>query len=112
MVQGSSDPTGTRIARVRGDIDIDTVTGLRNFLLAQLRSRPRVLEVDLTDVDFLSATGLGVLVEVGVVARAAATDVRLTGTPPRAVARVLHLCGWPVPGPVPDPDPPAPRGCR
>jgi anti-sigma B factor antagonist len=104
MVYGSSDPTGTQVARVGGDIDICTAPGLRDSLLAQLLPRPSLLEVDLTDVDFLSATGLGVLIEVGVVARAAGTAVRLTGTPPRAVTRVLHLFGWSVPGPVPDPD--------
>jgi anti-anti-sigma factor len=98
-----SRPTGTQLARACGEIDMCTVPGLRTLLLAQLVSPPAVLEVDLTHVTFLSVTALGVLTEVGTVARAAGTDLRLTGTPRRAVARVLRLFGWPVPGSVPNP---------
>ena len=59
---------GVVIAEVTGDIDISTVSGLRERLL-ELADSGEPLIVDLNGVSFIDSTGLGVL--VGVSRRAA-----------------------------------------
>ena len=52
---------GVVIAEVTGDIDISTVSGLRERLLG-LADSEQPLIVDLNGVSFIDSTGLGVLV--------------------------------------------------
>jgi anti-sigma B factor antagonist len=52
---------GVVIAEVTGDIDISTVSGLRERLL-ELADSGQPLIVDLNGVSFIDSTGLGVLV--------------------------------------------------
>ena len=52
---------GVVIAEVTGDIDISTVSGLRERLL-ELADSGEPLIVDLNGVSFIDSTGLGVLV--------------------------------------------------
>ena len=54
---------GVVIAEVTGDIDISTVSGLRERLL-ELADSGEPLIVDLNGVSFIDSTGLGVLIAV------------------------------------------------
>lgn len=50
------------ILAVRGDVDIATAPAMRTRLLEAINSGVPQVVVDLSDVDFMDSTGLGVLV--------------------------------------------------
>jgi anti-sigma B factor antagonist len=81
------------IVRVRGDVDIASAPKLREALLEVLAETPAThLVVDLSDVEFIDSTGIGVV--VGAHKRVTANGGRLTAvvvTP--AVHRVLRTTG-------------------
>src|SRR5690242_9349196 len=53
---------GRRVLEVGGEIDVDTAPQLREFLISLVEAGDRNIVVDLGRVEFLDATGLGVLV--------------------------------------------------
>lgn len=63
---------GLAIVKVSGEIDVFASPELRETLLALLDGGGRQFAIDLTDVDFLDSTGLGVL--VGIYHRLRAVD--------------------------------------
>ncbi|WHT16151.1 STAS domain-containing protein [Crossiella sp. CA-258035] len=85
-------PPGPLVLSVRGEIDLHTSPLLRDRLLAQLPRATRLLVIDLTEVDFLGATGLTVLLAVRTRAQAVGTHLRVVaGT--TLLRRVLNAAG-------------------
>lgn len=82
---------GVRVVRVAGELDGLTAAQLDSRLLSQIEGRGGHVVVDLSEVTFLAAAGLGSLVG----AREAAThhdiELCLTGVDHRAVARPLEI---------------------
>lgn len=97
---------GTVLVRAHGEVDLDTVEDLRAVLDRAGRElhpatglEPDHLVWDLDGISFLSAAGVGALVEAGDAARCRDADVHLIASS-RPVRRVLSLCGldqeWPI----------------
>jgi len=78
------------VLRLFGAGDFATVTGLRMQLRrAAAATQGRELVVDLSDVPFMDAAGLGSLIE----ARALAEDRLTIRNPPRSLRRILDALG-------------------
>ncbi|MFB9471749.1 STAS domain-containing protein [Nonomuraea salmonea] len=86
---GASAPT---LVHLSGDIDIFTTARLRQRLINTLDHSTDLLIVDLSQVTFCGAGGIGVLIGVQGRARTRGITLALTGVPPR-VARLLHITG-------------------
>ena len=84
-------PTHT-IIRLRGEIDVATAPGLHERLLTLLRRGMGLIILDLSEVSFCDASGLGVLVSGHLHAKVLGVTLRLTAPRPR-MARLLHLHG-------------------
>jgi anti-sigma B factor antagonist len=80
------------LVHLSGDIDIFTTARLRRRLLNTLDHSTDLLILDLSQVTFCGAGGLGVLIGVQGRARALGITLALTGLPPR-VARLLCITG-------------------
>lgn len=80
------------VAHVAGESDMLTGPALQCRLDAALAARPARPIVDLSQVSFMGATGLTVLIEAKTVAAHQGTTVQLRGLS-RAAARVLHAAG-------------------
>lgn len=85
------DDHGWTVVSLTGEIDVVTAPRLREHLAAVCESAPRII-VDLTHVDFLDSTGLGVL--VGAMKRARSRDrtLRLVCPCPQ-IRNVLTVTG-------------------
>ena len=94
---GSARPPGYAIVAVAGEVDIATVTRLRERLF-ELAASGRTLVVDLDQVGFIDSAGLAAL--VGAARRAAARGTSLQVVCARAQTRQLfRLTGldrWPI----------------
>jgi anti-anti-sigma factor len=89
---GVAAPSTPTTVRLSGEIDIFTSMALRRRLLNALRYSTSMLVLDLSDVLFCDASGLGVL--VGIQHRARAQGVVLALTAPRPyMSRLLHITG-------------------
>ncbi|GGO71837.1 STAS domain-containing protein [Nonomuraea cavernae] len=80
------------LVHLSGDIDIFTTARLRKRLITALDHSTDLLVLDLSQVTFFGAGGLGVLVGVQGRARTRGITLSLTGVPPR-VARLLRITG-------------------
>lgn len=88
VVAGSKDtPT---VVHVSGRFDTHTAAAIRERLHAAVRQGDGLLLIDMSTVDTLDATGLGVLVGTHRLAEQAGRQLALRGTPAR-LTRVLHL---------------------
>lgn len=85
-------PPGTVVFAVRGEVDVSTSPFLRHLLLPYLHDVGTRVTVDLTDVDFLSAAGLTVLVNARAAAAAAGSRLCLVART-RAVLLPLTITG-------------------
>lgn len=83
---------GTLVVQVTGEIDMMTCALLSDPLFACLDAAPRAVVVDLTEVGFIGAQGLNLLVEVERRARREAIAVRFVANT-AVVRRPLELCG-------------------
>jgi anti-sigma B factor antagonist len=81
---------GWSVARVAGEVDVATAPRLRETLLTALTEGRRHLVLDLTGVEFLDSTGLGVIVGLLKRARTLGGDLRLV-CPNAAVRRVFEI---------------------
>jgi anti-sigma B factor antagonist len=50
------------VTSIRGEIDMGTEQLIQNALSAELATKPHLLVLDLTDVEFMGSTGLNLLV--------------------------------------------------
>jgi len=80
------------VAQVAGEIDMLTGPALQSHFDTALAARPTRLIVDLSQVSFMGATALTVLINVKTVATHRGTTVKLRGVS-RAAARVLQVAG-------------------
>ncbi|GIH79057.1 STAS domain-containing protein [Planobispora longispora] len=86
---GSSAPT---VIRLSGEIDILTRPALRRRLLSALRYSTNLFILDLSEVSFCDASGLGMLIGIQRRARARGITLILTAPSP-CVSRILHITG-------------------
>lgn len=84
-------PTHT-LVRLRGEIDVATAPGLPERLLTLLRRGTGLIILDLSEVSFCDASGLGVLVSGHLHAKVLGVTLRLTAPGPR-MAKLLRLHG-------------------
>lgn len=83
---------GTAVVRVDGDVDLLTSPTLRARVDAELATRPELLVLDLTRVDFLASSGLALLVDARTAAERDGVRLQLAATG-RAVLRPLTATG-------------------
>jgi anti-anti-sigma factor len=86
-----SDDGGT-VVRLHGELDVRTAPQLRECFLEVLRSGTPRVEADLSDVSFIDAGGLGVLVAVLRRARHQGVELLLRD-PTHSVLRVFEITG-------------------
>ena len=58
----TTDEDGVTVLTAHGDVDVSTAPQLRQAIIEEASAGPGPLVIDLSDVDFLDSTGLGVLV--------------------------------------------------
>jgi anti-sigma B factor antagonist len=80
------------VVRAEGEIDLHTAPRLRDVLRVALAGRPSRLILDMTEVNYIDSTGLGVLVGAFKRSGDAGSELVLQGPVPRVV-RVLELTG-------------------
>jgi anti-sigma B factor antagonist len=78
------------VARVAGELDVATSPRLRELLVTALTEGRRHLVLDLTGVQFLDSTGLGVIVGLLKRARTLGGDLRIV-CPNGSVRRVFEI---------------------
>jgi len=84
---------GLVLVKAQGEIDLETTPALEAELNGVLRPPfPARLGLDLSEVTFISSSGLNVLIELNERSRACGTDMRLIGMS-RPVRRALDLTG-------------------
>jgi anti-sigma B factor antagonist len=88
----SSSEEGVLVVRVVGEVDSATVGWLREHLHKHLSGVHRGVVLDFTEVSFLAACGIGLLVELVDQARAEGVALRLVARS-RAVLRALEVTG-------------------
>lgn len=80
------------VIRLHGDLDMATASELRQTLAAILGKAPVRVTIDLSGLDFVDSTGIGVLVGGFRRAKDEGCDFSLR-FPNRPVKKVLHLTG-------------------
>ncbi|HVW43201.1 MAG TPA: STAS domain-containing protein [Amycolatopsis sp.] len=83
----------TAVVAVAGELDASTAPRLSEMVLARLRGTLRAVVVDLSEVDFLAAAGISVLVRANLLARHRGIDLRIVTGGNRCVARALEITG-------------------
>lgn len=83
----------TPVVRVVGELDIYTAPRLREALLGVVGRHRGSVVVDLTDLEFIDSTGLGVLVSAVKRVRAFDGASVVLSAPSPAVMRVLDVTG-------------------
>ncbi|MBK8868406.1 MAG: STAS domain-containing protein [Dermatophilaceae bacterium] len=92
LVLSSEELDEVVVVRAVGEVDVSTAPSLRRHLDDLIQRGYRDLVVDLTEVDFLDSTGLGVLVGRLKLLRAQGGQLRLAGVRDR-VRKVLLITG-------------------
>jgi anti-sigma B factor antagonist len=83
---------GATILYVTGEVDVTKAPKLRDALIEEISSGVRHVVVELSQVEFMDSTGIGVL--VGAKRRLDASGGRFNVVAPStSVAKVLHLTG-------------------
>ncbi|MFE9565921.1 STAS domain-containing protein [Streptomyces sp. NPDC006487] len=85
-------PPGTMRIRVRGEIDFDNASLLRDILLTALSAHRRTLLLDLEQISFCDCAGLNALLTCRAAALRAGRSLRITAASP-CVWRLLQLTG-------------------
>lgn len=83
---------GATVVAVAGELDALSAPQLDEHLTEVLNDSPKRLVVDLTEVDFLDSTGLGVLIKTLTHLRENDGDLALVATSPR-ILKVLSITG-------------------
>lgn len=88
-------PAATRpwqVLPLSGDVDLGSAPALRQQLSELTETTPAFLVIDLTDLEFIDSTGLGVLVGTLRRVRASGGDVRLAAAR-SGITRVFSVTG-------------------
>ena len=85
-------PTARRPFRVRGELDIATADQAYAYLCDVVDSQQGPVTVDLADLTFCDAAGLGVLARVAGHARRSGHSVGLAAARP-SLLRIMHITG-------------------
>jgi anti-sigma B factor antagonist len=89
----SGDGDGHVVLHVAGELDAATAPQLKEALFGLIDGREAsVLDVDLTELDFIDSTGLGVLVGARQLIRSDGGELRLCNPRPN-IAKVLEITG-------------------
>ncbi len=83
---------GWSVLQVGGEIDVATAPRLREQLLKVVNDQRFQIVVDLTDVDFIDSTGLGVLIGALKRVRTHGGNLALVCTEPR-ILKVFEITG-------------------
>ncbi|MBV8981723.1 MAG: STAS domain-containing protein [Acidimicrobiia bacterium] len=87
-----SESDGVWVVEVYGELDMHTSPDLRDQLVALIDSGANDIVLDLSGLEFIDSTGLGVL--VGILKRLVTRDGRLVLRSPRPAARrVFEITG-------------------
>jgi anti-sigma B factor antagonist len=87
-----AESNGTAVVHVRGEVDLYTAPRLREQLEEVIGEGQRQLVVDLTEMDFIDSTGLGVL--VGTLKRLRETGGEMSlRNPSRSTHKILEIAG-------------------
>jgi anti-sigma B factor antagonist len=84
---------GRTIVYVRGELDVYTSTLLRRTLATLIAGGARRIVLDMRDLSFISATGLGVLVGAARRLREHGGSLVLRSTRP-SVRTLIEITGW------------------
>jgi anti-anti-sigma factor len=87
-VETQSDPSGTPVIAVSGDLDISSVERLRDAVTAAAADHPQALTFEMSRLRFMDSAGISVLLG----AAKSVPTVRLRNPTP-AVRRVIELTG-------------------
>ncbi|MEU2156208.1 STAS domain-containing protein [Streptomyces sp. NPDC019396] len=82
----------TAIARIRGELDVDTATLLHHHLANQFLHGRRHLVLELSALDFMDSSGLNVMIRTTREARAAGGDVHISAPTP-LVRKLFDITG-------------------
>lgn len=93
---GVENTSSVRLVRLRGEIDAFNAPRLRHDLRREVKARPALVALDVSDLDFLGVAGLKVLLEAQQLADEGGTAMLLIGSPTPTVERLLGLVGWTV----------------
>jgi len=94
LVDASGPDAPLQVLRLTGDLDLRTAGCVRPALLAAVDAAGgRPVEVDLTGVNYLSSSGIALLLDVATTARTAGRRLTVVVTEGSAPARVLALSG-------------------
>ena len=92
MTEPEAIETGVLTLALAGELDVGTQAATSALISEALESTPKVLILDLRDVDFLGSTGLSVLIEAQRAAAASNVAICLVATR-RATLLPLELTG-------------------
>lgn len=92
LTLGVDDAAGRAVLTVAGDVDVDTAPALRYAVHDLLEQGHRDLVVNVSGVEFIDSTGLGVLVGMLREARSRKGTLELVCTQARML-KLLHLTG-------------------
>ncbi len=87
-----AEQSGWAVLSVGGEVDVATAPRLRERLLTLVNDRSYRIVVDLTAVDFIDSTGLGVLIGALKRVRTHEGDLRLVCSEPR-ILKVFEITG-------------------
>jgi len=88
----TTDENGITVLAAHGEVDVSTAPQLRQAIIEEASAGPGPLVIDLSDVDFLDSTGLGVLVSGLKRFRTMDSDVLLVVTSTR-ILKVFEVTG-------------------
>jgi anti-sigma B factor antagonist len=90
-VSGIDQQDGSVVVSLAGELDLYNAPQLRTALLAECAAAPQLLVVDLSEVDFIDSTALGVLIEAR--RRLGRTDAFRLAAPGLETRRALRISG-------------------
>jgi anti-sigma B factor antagonist len=90
-VAGIEHRDGSVIVSLAGELDLYNAPAVRAALLAECAAAPRLLVVDLGEVEFIDSTALGVLIEAR--RRLARAETFLLAAPGPETRRALRISG-------------------
>jgi anti-sigma B factor antagonist len=88
QIETSSDPSGTPVVVVRGDLDMSNADALKQTVASIAAGKPNALIIDFSGLRFMDSAGIAVLVD----AASQVPTVRLRH-PSAAVRRVIEITG-------------------